>query len=356
MSLKKTVKYDILAIVYLLRNNNREFFCIHVYSLLRDISLVLYQLNKDIYKDKLIIHNDIKTIRHKVKLYQKGKNDVLFTNVLDKCIDYFGDDIDNIGIYYRDGIVYGTTLYHVYVLLNTDISDCNIKKLGERVYAYSYILGIYIQILSFSFGEGFYKIVGKKIKNKDRKVVSRINRRDIYNKDLFVHNDNRDLFLFRIIILLNEIYTSIWLYKKYGKNMEELTIESYIVFRFASIKIDEIFDALNNIKEYNNLLFQEFDKYSSGKISKIMHEYGEKYKDEIAFLRNKIHYNPNEQSMMDYLSSKILFNSNYGVNLFDEIINVYLESILLQINSFIDFNRLKSMTYLEKVKIRMFKI
>ncbi|MGE7907539.1 hypothetical protein ACQKNS_24525 [Peribacillus sp. NPDC094092] len=98
MSVIYTAYYDLMGMTGLISlKNNKKHPAVPVFPLIRDMCLMIYQINKEILGDSVKLEPDIKKIRHHVKLFQKKNNIKSYQRIIDTHINQFGNDIDNLG-------------------------------------------------------------------------------------------------------------------------------------------------------------------------------------------------------------------------------------------------------------------
>ncbi|MBU3196525.1 hypothetical protein LGK99_12545 [Clostridium algidicarnis] len=100
----KTAYYDLCGIYYLIGlKDNKKFIQVPIHSLGRDACLIIYQINKELFNNQVSLDKNIKTIRHKIKQYnKKGENEKIYNDIVYNSIVQFGHDIDNIGLFIED--------------------------------------------------------------------------------------------------------------------------------------------------------------------------------------------------------------------------------------------------------------
>ena len=129
-----TAYYDLLSMAGALNvKNNKKFLAAHVYPLLRDLCLMIYQINKDILDNSLDLDPNIKKIRHRVKLYEKKNNIKVYKRIIDLHTYQFGNDIDNLGFYLEGKRLVGSTIYTTYIFQDTHFFSSNPKRLAKML-------------------------------------------------------------------------------------------------------------------------------------------------------------------------------------------------------------------------------
>lgn len=367
-----TAYTDLKAIQRLILNlqENKEFTCTHVYSLMKDICLIIDEVIKAFFSGSIEIDERVNKIRNRIHLYikKRGKNQKIYREILDYHINAYGEDMNNIGFYLNDKEeVVGSTLYISYILLNTgnlpfpSLED-EAQQREQTLSFAKYIGGISVllsQLLEKTFGVSLPKNAEniEKIDAEKSYECRDINHNALFSSD----NDMTNTFILRLIFSLQEINDVIWLSDRYMTKLQNpMLIDSYILLRLTTLKTDEILDNLLNIRKYSKKQFIEWNNKSDGKVERLIDKYEREIKTECSKMRNMIHYEidaeDDERSFVGYLASKINQESNYSTSLINTIKDIYLQPLKYEILEFLEIEKIKPLSDWEMIINRLSKL
>ncbi|KMQ31337.1 MULTISPECIES: hypothetical protein [Bacillus cereus group] len=355
MSAIHTAYYDLMGMSYLLRlQKNQKNNAVHLFPLARDICLILYQINKELFDDSISIDPNIKKIRHRVKLYEKRDNINIYNRIMDFHINQFGNDIDNLGFYLKERQLVGSTIYPTYIFIDTDFfpdlsqeSQIDFKsffvKVGETINL------LMDKLVIDSNGALEYSEFPIFVHNDEKKYRDK----DIHDSVFFIGEAEEKIIITRLILSLQEASTCIWLYNILQLNTTELNLDKYILMRLSSIKIDEVMDNIKNMSKFLKGKFTKIDENHNYEFSRLISDYDKDIGEECRVLRNMIHYNKNDVNFLDYLHIKLADDSTYIDGLLNKIINNYMEPLCLLITNYLDVDNKRSMSDWEKISKRL---
>jgi hypothetical protein len=357
MSAIYTAYYDLIGMAGLINlKNNKKFSAIPVYPLLRDICLMIYQINKEILGDSIDLDPNIKKIRHRVKLYEKKNNFNVYQRIIDHHIHQFGNDIDNIGFYLDGEQLVGSTIYSTYIFKDTQFLTDNPKESGTNVYNFAKLVGETVAIM-------LEKLIEKSnhslplpdiplfIYSDDKPYTEK----DIHSNQFFAKEPIQNVLLTRLVISLQEASTCIWLYNGIpGDN--RLQFDNYILLRLLSIKADEVMDNLKNMQSFIPDIFNQVDKECNFSFSKLVSDFDREIKDECVELRNMIHYDEDGTNFLDYVNNKLRNDSNYINHINYKIVRHYMEPLSKLISNYLNINDTRSMKDFEKIVRRLLSL
>ncbi|MED3183410.1 hypothetical protein [Bacillus thuringiensis] len=367
-----TAYVDLKAIQRLLLNlrKNEEFKSTHVYSLLRDVCLIIDEVIDAFFIGSIDVDERVSTIRNHVHLYikKRGQNQKMYRKILDYHIEAYGDDVNNIGFYLNNnGEVVGSTLYAAYILLDTDnlpfpmIEES--ARINERNFSFAKYIGELSNILANSIEKEFEIEIAEKIG-----VIEEIYNettyecKDIHHKDLFVSDsDLTNTFILRLLFSLQEISDVIWLRDRYIAKLTQVSfVDLYILLRLTTLKTDEIMDNLLNIKQHAKELFYEWNSERNGEVEELLRKYEQEMQEECSTIRNMIHYDVEsknvESNFVGYLNNKISRESNYLVSTINKIIDLYLRPLRYEILCYLKIEEIKSLSDWEMIMNRLSKL
>lgn len=349
---------------------NKEFTCTHVYSLLRDICLIIDEFSNAFFTDFIGIDERVNTIRNHIHLYikKRGHNQKMYRKVLDYHINAYGEDVNNIGFYLNDDDeVVGSTLYIAYILIDT--GNLPFPSLEEKAQIRERTLSFaeYIGEISVLLSQSLEKTFGISLPtNTD--FIERIDAensyecRDINHKALFSSDDDlMNTFKLRLIFSLQEINDVIWLRDRYMTKLKNpLFLDSYILLRLTTLKTDEIMDNLLNIRNHSKKQFNEWNNESDGRVKRLIEKYEIEIKEECSEMRNMIHYDidseNNESNFFGYLTNKINQESNYPTNIINTIIDLYLKPLKYEILDFLEIEKIEPFSDWKMIVNRLSKL
>jgi len=349
---------------------NKEFTCTHVYSLLRDICLIIDEVTKAFFTGSIEIDERVNTIRNHIHLYikKRGQNQKMYRKVLDYHIDAYGEDVNNIGFYLNDDEeVVGSTLYIAYILLDTgNLPFPSLEeeaKIRENTLSFAEYIGEICALLS----QSLEKIYGISLPT-NTEYIERVYAensyecRDINHNALFSSdNDLTNTFILRLIFSLQEINDVIWLSDRYMTKLKNpLFIDSYLLLRLTTLKTDEIMDNLLNIRNHSKKQFNEWNNKSDGRVKRFLEKYEQEIKEECSEMRNMIHYDidseDDERNFVGYLTNKINQESNYPTNIVNTIIDLYLKPLKYEILQFLEIEKIEPFSDWRMIVNRLSKL
>lgn len=357
MSAIYTAYYDLMGMAGLINlKNNKKYSAIPVYPLLRDICLMIYQINKEILGDSIDLDPNIKKIRHRVKLYEKKNNFKVYKRIIDYHIHQFGNDIDNIGFYLDGEQLVGSTIYSTYIFQDTQFFTDSPNESSANVYDFAKLVGETVAII-------LEKLIEKSnhslplldiplfIYSDDKPYKEK----DIHSSQFFSKEPNQNVLLTRLVISLQEASTCNWLYNGIpGAN--RLQFDNYILLRLLSIKVDEVMDNLKNMQSFILDTFNQVDKECNFSFSKLVSDFDREIKDECVELRNMIHYDVDGTNFLDYVDNKLRNDSNYINNINYKIVRHYIEPLSKLISNYLNINDIRSMNSFEIIARRLFSL
>ncbi|MGE6499258.1 hypothetical protein ACQKF0_02680 [Bacillus wiedmannii] len=367
-----TAYIDLRAIQKLILNvqKNKEFKSTHVYSLLRDMCLIIDEVIDAFFKDSINVDERISKIRNHVHLYGKkrGQNQKIYRKILDYHIEAYGDDVNNIGFYLNsDGEVVGSTLYAAYILLDTKNLPFPMIEKSTHVAERNFSFAKYIGELSSTLANAIEKELVLQVTENIGAIEEIYNEeiygcKDINHKDLFVlESDVANTFIFRLILSLQEISDVIWLRDRYIERLNQVAfLDLYIMLKLTTLKTDEIMDNLLNIKQHSKELFYEWNNERNGEIESLLKKYEQEMKEECSMMRNMIHYDiesKNEESnFVGHLNNKVNQESDYLINTINVIIDLYLRPLRYEILHYLKIKEIKSLSDWEMIMNRLSKL
>ncbi|MFJ8527335.1 hypothetical protein [Bacillus sp. NPDC094106] len=367
-----TAYIDLRAIQRLILNvqKNKEFKSTHVYSLLRDMCLIIDEVIDAFFEDSIDVDERVRKIRNHVHLYGKkrGQNQKMYRKILDYHIEAYGDDVNNIGFYLNSsGEVVGSTLYAAYILLETDILPFPMREKSVHVAESNFLFAKYIGELSSILANAIEKKLVIQVTENIDNIEGIYNEetygcKDIHHKDLFLSgSDLADTFILRLILSLQEISDVIWLKDRYIAKLTQVSfVDLYMLVRLTTLKTDEIMDNLLNIKQHSKELFYEWNNERDGEIESLLRKYEQEMKEECSTMRNMIHYDiesKNEESnFVGYLNNKVNQESDYLINTTNGIIDLYLRPLRYEILNYLKIEEIESLSDWEMIMNRLSKL
>ncbi|MCT4477255.1 DNA polymerase III subunit gamma/tau [Peribacillus frigoritolerans] len=357
MSAIYTAYYDLMGMIGLIMlRNNKKHPAVPVFPLVRDICLMIYQINKEILDESIDLDPDIKKIRHRVKLFQKKNNLKTYQRIIDNHINQFGNDIDNLGFYLDGKQLVGSTIYTTYIFQDTQFFSNNPKETSNNIYNFLKLVGetvaITIEKLIEKSNHSLPIFDPPTFVYNDEKAYTE---KDILNTQFFVKEPDQNVFLTRLVISLQEASTCNWLYKGIP-DANSLQLDNYILLRLLSIKADEVMDNLKNMQTFLPEIFHQVDDECNLSFSKIISDFDKELRNECVQLRNMIHYDENERNFLDYVNNKFREDCNYINNLTYKLVIDYMEPLSKLISNYLKINDMRSMNDLEKIARRLFSL
>ncbi|HCO78338.1 hypothetical protein [Bacillus sp. (in: firmicutes)] len=276
--------------------NDKEFLSTHIYSILRDICLILDEVFCCFIPDKIEIDERIKLIRNRVHLFfkKKGRNQKIYNNIIDYHISVFGDDINNIGFYMnKEEEIVGSTLYSTYILLNIETFPLLDEEPNTK-YSIFYLAKYIGEVSTFliEFLENKYGISPNTNINVEKISSNPYKCWDINHQMLFKYkSDASNSFILRLILSLQEINDAIWIKDTYvSKLINPNFLDDYIHIRLITLKTDEIIDNLLNLRTYSKDDFEKWNNISNGRINSLLEDFEKDIKTVCSIMRNMVHY------------------------------------------------------------------
>lgn len=352
MKYLNTINHDLHGIkkLLLLSNlNNKNYSSVAVHSLFRDSCLMLYEIikvleNEGILKENISIYKMIEPIRHKVKSSQGKNNRDIFKKILQTHKDLFGDDIDNLGFYLENSEFKGSTIFVTYVFDETPFF--NSIDSGEKIIKFSEEIGSSIATI--------INIIQQPLLLPSNKTLS-INEidyeyKDVWHKRFFTEDLRLNTCLMRLLIIQNEISSSLWVEKHLDYKMEDFNLDKYLLLRLSSIKFYQIMESLIDIKDrapqyYSSLGLNELDE--------LLSFYTTDLRKEIKVLRDLLHYSEEQINFFEYVTMEIEKDNNYVETVLQKILFDFFPSIQLKISASLNISSIESMSDWEKIRRRI---
>ncbi len=350
MTFAKTIYYDLLGLKkIILEGQKSSFFSIvPVFSISRDANMIIYEANKILRKENLIKQDVVNieyitTIRHKLKSNQGIKNRVIFNEVLQKHLDRYGKDIDNLGFYIENNTLVGSTLFPIFVNKDTPMDGYDSKahlnyniKIGNTV-------STLLQATKQAYDLPSHPL--KTVKENE------IEYKDIWHKRIFKDDDvTYNVFLTRILLVQNELTTCLWLNSVLDTNYLEISLDKYILLRLSSIKL---FETMRNLIDIKGRLESYWELFKLNKLNTILSTYEIQHKDEMKTLRNMLHYSSENMNFYDYLIEKVKKHPEYIEEQLEIILSDYIDPIRNIISDSVNIKSYKSMSDFEKIVRRL---
>lgn len=313
--------FDLVSLKrFLLRvQGNDVFNSVISYTLMRDSCLIIYQVHKDILRTTDEVPFAIKEFRNKIKLFEKGGNEKVFKKILKQQIEEFGFETDNLGFYLNENRqTIGSTIYVGNALRRLQ----NLRKIKEddkpRIYYVAQDIGSQLQ----RFIEGLEKSLPMLQKHsavesdfnvlEDIKVIYK----DINHTRLFNGNGIENVFKYRLLIILQECFSVMWISKNYDSSIIDRDfVDEYFLQRFINIRMDSIIDSLINLRKFYTSQFDELDKLTQGELSISLGDYMLYSFERVAELRNTIHYDDVKNFYDYFIDGEVITNLTEILNL-----------------------------------------
>lgn len=352
----KTIYYDLQGLKKIILEGNKSpfFSAVPVFSISRDINMSLYEANK-ILREEGILNRDIDNINHIKKIRQKLKsnqgnyNRKLFNAILDKHVEEFGGDIDNIGFYVKDNVLLGSTLFPLFAHNETPLNSFN----EQDHYKYNSIIGNTMEIILVVTKQPF-ELVSSALNLSNEKDFGS---KDIWHKRFFKEDVTYNVFLTRLLLIQSELSTCIWLENILNYKSSSYSLEKYILLRLSSIKVFETLRNLMDMKE-KEVLLTHWDPFKLNRLNNILKLYTEQHQREIKTLRDMLHYSSTVINFYDYITLKEKENgkSDYINNQLEILFNNYIVPIRNIISEAVNIGSYESMTDEEKIRRRWITI
>ncbi|WP_339308275.1 DNA polymerase III subunit gamma/tau [Paenibacillus sp. FSL L8-0435] len=349
----RTAYCDLSGIISLLQfTGNKKFTAVPVFSIARDVCLVLYQINKEILGSSYELNTEIKKIRHKVKL-SSSNNLKMHEEILEFHVEKYGDDVNNLGFYLEDGHLTGSTLYPTYLYYDTTFfkSD-NIEK---SIFSFFRNIGAISvkflqQVSSLSQGKLLFTIPESIILADDLEYSGK----DIPHTSLFTSDKTKNALITRLLLIQQELVTYIWLKDNITvENVYALNNAGYILLRLLTMKIDQVMDNLKNIQKYLPDYFLELNHKCKSKLLDLMNVYEASISEECRTLRNMLHYSSTEVNFYDYLEQRSCKNNKYISLVVDEIVLNFAKPLSAMFSDYFNIANLQSMSDMEMILNRL---
>ncbi|MCC5909984.1 MAG: hypothetical protein JJT76_06055 [Clostridiaceae bacterium] len=342
-----TAFFDIKASIKILEKicENNNYNGIYIYPFLRDSCVLVHEFEKKYFTQNM--NEKIKKIRHRVHLYQKGKNvnKIYFDKIMDYHTSKFSEKGNNLGFYSTpDGKILGSTLYASYitedaqVLLDSNSIHEFSKDVGTRLRRYLNFISDHITI-----NEELIK--GLELNAEQSHFI--VNSKDINHKKLFNGSSANNLIKFRLLISLQEIRYAEWLYENLQMLENASFIEIFIFIKCVAIRFDEVRDNLINMNKHMRKDFADFF-YTINDDTKIIFDDNWAPVDTLKKIRNTIHYSDTE-NYFDILQNELKKN---GLNrIINETICGYNSLICLAhfIEAYLSIQEIKSESLMKEV-------
>ncbi|WP_235701132.1 hypothetical protein [Bacillus subtilis] len=319
-----------------------------VFSLFRDICLILYETNKVLKEDGIIKFDlpnmdMIKEIRHKVKTNQGIKNREIFNKLLNGHKSLFGNDIDNLGFYIDGEILASSTLFPTFVFSGTPLFN-QLEK--EAFLETTSVIG--------SLNEQIINLINEPINLPSKPLIIENEKKyilkDIWDKRFFKEDITYNIFLTRLLLIQNELTTCLWTKNHLDYNSKQFNFDKYILLRLTSIKF---FETMRNILDIQKRLNQHWKAFNLTTLDQLIIEYEHTIQDEMKTLRDMLHYANKGINFYDYIMQKIDIDSEYPDKLIDIMFNNYIQNIRNTISININIHSYKSMNDFEKIIRRL---
>ncbi|PLV32220.1 hypothetical protein BSP4_31970 [Bacillus subtilis subsp. subtilis] len=349
-----TINHDLQGVKKLLLEGKTSlnFESAPVYSLFRDICLILYETNK-VLKEDGRIQSDlpymgmIKRIRHKVKTNQGFKNKKIFNNLLSGHRSIFGSDIDNIGFYLDNDILASSTLFPTFVFAGTPLS--NQFDNGEAFLETTTAIGSLLQGIINSINQPINLDSNQMTIQNEKEFICK----DVWDKRFFKEEITYNIFLTRLLLIQNELTTCIWMENHLNYKSQEFNFDKYILLRFTSIKLHEIMQNILDIRERKELT-RHWNTLNFNTLDNLIDEYESTLQDEMKTLRDMLHYDNKGINFYDYIQQKLDDDSKYPDGLIETLFKVYIHNIRNTISVNINIQSYESMKDTEKIVRRSF--
>jgi len=343
-----TINHDIQGLfkIILKGNSYPSFNYGPIFSLFRDICIIIYESNKVLKKDgaitdNLSLINNITEIRHKVKTNQGMKNKDIFHNLLEGHRSIFGNDIDNIGFYIDGQVLASSTLFLSFVFAGTPLQNFSDK---ENFMSIVTKIGKITSEINQIINESILLTSNPLLPPQQESYILK----DVWDQRFFKKEVTYNVFITRLLLIQNELTTCVWLKRHLDYDSPGLNLDKYTLLRLISIKLHEtmrnLFDIKQRFKEYWNSL-ENMDY--------ITDVYKNTIQEEVKTLRDMLHYSNEGVNFFDYLQQKLKDDSKYSDILIDTIFDNFIYTIRESISNKIDIHSYESMSDTEKISRRI---
>lgn len=318
---------------FILRCNKLDVFkAVTIYTSFRDVCLVIYEISKSILDSIEELPFAIKEIRNKIKLFDNGGNQKIYQQIIQQHIIDYKDYTDNIGFYLNDnGQVMGSTIYPEYLLRRLQYLKKTSEMNKPQIFNISIEIGKELQKIISLFERKIPSFSQFKVSNSKLHDVhiANITYKDVNHSKLFNGNESSNVFKYRLILILQEVFSIQWIHEIYDQNIiNRDVIDDYFLYRFTTTRFDSIADSLINLKRFSTVQFNDFNINSEGRLNNLLEDYIVNHSKKVSELRNTLHYD-NQKNFFDYFIEmdsladlKSLFTIN---NKIYQYINDFLE-------------------------------
>ena len=335
-----------------LLNDNEQNGVIE-FSFIQNFSLIIHEVlvSLDLSLNDVVLQNDIEAIRHKMKGIRQGSKEVL-KDIIVAHINYFGDDVDNIGFYHVSNSVRGSTLYPLFLMQGTSImSPVSINHgLGGKFKDIGFRLGsLTSEIIAHIHELDIEKDISIEIKPTNLTQV--YESKDTHHSEVFkLDESTRDVLLFQVILKKQEIAFARWLLDSLDKN---IFANRYIKLRYLAIIAYEMKRMLGNAEKFLNNEYEKLNEISHGHFDRIIRFYESELNSECRKLRNFLHYDPKHENFYDYCLTHEQKMGNYLNKVSEDIWSEWLLPLDDIFDKFINLNPMKSRTDMELIESRL---
>ncbi|EON72231.1 hypothetical protein [Lysinibacillus sphaericus] len=347
----KTINYDLHGLKKLILegSNSLNFSSGPVFSIFRDICIALYETNKVLKKDSVILSDlpqieVIEEIRNKVKTNQGFQNREIFNKLLDGHKSIFGDDIDNLGFYIDNNTLASSTLFPTFVFANTHYLNTLFNEYDSNDHTnLDTTIASLIQVILALINQPIH-LDSKPFKNINEKEYVL---KDVWDKRFYTEDIIYNVLFTRLLLIQNELTTCTWLENHLDYQSPKFNLDKYILLRLTSIKLFETMRNLLDMRDRAELQEYWID-LNLNSLDYLLDEYENTFGEEMKTLRNMLHYNNMGINFYDYLQQQIQKDNEYPDKLL-KVIFKYTYEIRRSISDTINIQSYKSMSDLEKI-------
>lgn len=347
-----TINHDLYGLRKLILEGpcSLNFSSAPVYSIFRDICIALYETNKVLKEDGVILSDlpqieVIEEVRHKVKTNQGFQNREIFNKLLDGHKSIFGNDIDNLGFYLDNDTLAGSSLFPTFVFANTPLSNVLDNNIRLK---FNITVGSLIRKILDLINQPIHLDSKPLITTNEEQYIQK----DVWDQRFFTKDLTYNVFLTRILLVQNELTTCIWLENHLDYKSPNLNLDKYILIRLTTIKLFETMRNLLDIKGRQELL-KHWNDFNLNKLDYLLIEYKETLEEEMKILRNMLHYNNKDINFYDYLQKQIEKDNEYPDKLIKIIFNNYISKMRDAISASLDIQSYESMSDIELIERRI---
>lgn len=345
-----TINYDLQGLkkILLEGSSSPSFNSVSVFSLFRDICIALNEAN-NVLKSDGVIDSDfpnmkaINEIRQKIKTDQGQDNRKVFKKMMNMHIDYFGEDIDNLGFYLDEDILAGSTLFPSFIFIDVDSLDIFDRN---SVLSFTSFIGSLMQEVINEINQPMI------LDSKPIKVFNEegYHPKDIWNQRFFTQDIAYNVFLTRLNLIQSELTTCTWLENHLDYKSSKLTHDKYILLRLTSIKLYEV---MRNLLSIKSRLERHWKSLNLNILDDLLKEYKITFEGELKKLRDMHHYDNKGENFYDYIDCEIGNDPNYADKLINIIFNDYIHKVRNAISATIDIQSYDSMSESEMIERRI---